>query len=80
MLLSRHIACSFVTLRIKYRSLIGACPRHENEKFVLPLQAADMLAWHIRREQADQGTDWLETPAWEIFTFGSNNLSMTQSC
>ena len=56
------------------RTLIGACPRHENEKFVLPLQAADMLAWHIRREQADQGTDWLETPAWEIFDIWQQQL------
>jgi hypothetical protein len=51
----------------RYRALIGARPRHKNDRTCLPLQAADMLAWDIRREQADQGTGPLETPAWEIF-------------
>jgi len=58
----------------QYRALIGACPRHEDDKKALPLQAADMLAWHIRREQADQGTSRLETPAWEIFDVRQQQL------
>jgi hypothetical protein len=58
----------------QYKALIGACPRHEDDNVFLPLQAADMLAWHIRREQADQGTDQLETPAWEIFDIRQQQL------
>jgi hypothetical protein len=58
----------------QYRALIGARPRHKNDKRCLPLQAADMLAWHIRREQADQETGPLETPAWEIFDIRQQQL------
>jgi hypothetical protein len=31
------------------RPLIGGRPSHRNDKEVLPLQAADLLAWHVRR-------------------------------
>ena len=32
-------------------ALMGSVPKFENDEFVLPLQAADMLAWHIRRHK-----------------------------
>lgn len=32
------------------RKLISGLPQFEDDKDLLPLQAADMLAWHIRRE------------------------------
>lgn len=31
------------------RDLLGSWPHFENDKRVLPLQAADLLAWHLRR-------------------------------
>jgi hypothetical protein len=33
----------------KFRKYLGARPRFENDQDVLPLQAADMVAWHARR-------------------------------
>lgn len=36
------------------RRLISGVPSFQNDKEVLPLQAADMLAWHLRREH-DEG-------------------------
>jgi len=33
----------------KLRRLFGACPVYLNDRTTLPLQAADMLAWHLRR-------------------------------
>lgn len=41
------------------KEYIGSRPIFRNEKEVLPLQAADMLAWHVRRSFADgiQGKD-----------------------
>ncbi|MNU70909.1 hypothetical protein D3C71_603270 [compost metagenome] len=36
------------------RAAIGSTPVFRDDKQVLPLQAADMLAWHIRREQEDR--------------------------
>jgi hypothetical protein len=35
------------------RHLIRGKPRFEDDKQLLPLQAADLLAWHLRREQED---------------------------
>ena len=32
-------------------ALMGSSPKFENDKVVLPLQAADMLAWHLRRHK-----------------------------
>jgi hypothetical protein len=32
-------------------ALMGSSPKFENDKMVLPLQAADMLAWHLRRHK-----------------------------
>lgn len=33
-------------------ALMGGSPKFENDEMVLPLQAADMLAWHVRRRKA----------------------------
>jgi Protein of unknown function (DUF3800) len=35
------------------KEYIGSKPVYRNEKEVLPLQAADILAWHVRRSYAD---------------------------
>jgi hypothetical protein len=37
--------------------LMGSSPKFENDEFVLPLQAADMLAWHIRRHKDNPNED-----------------------
>jgi Protein of unknown function (DUF3800) len=42
------------TLPEKARPLMGGRPVHKDDKKVLPLQAADMLAWHVRRAYADE--------------------------
>jgi hypothetical protein len=42
--------------------LMGSTPKFENDKLVLPLQAADMLAWHLRREKDHPGEDSSEWP------------------
>ncbi|MFY3168659.1 DUF3800 domain-containing protein [Achromobacter xylosoxidans] len=41
------------------RALIARNPRHEDDKTFAPLQAADMLAWHIRRRYEDHGS-WMK--------------------
>ena len=37
------------------QALIASKPRHEDDKAFAPLQAADMLAWHLRRRHEDLG-------------------------
>jgi hypothetical protein len=37
------------------QKLISGRPIYKSDKLVLPLQAADMLAWHLRREHEDFG-------------------------
>jgi hypothetical protein len=39
------------------RKLIRSAPAFKNDKLVLPLQAADMLAWHLRREHEGRKSD-----------------------
>jgi hypothetical protein len=39
----------------KARSLIRGNPSFANDKMLVPLQAADMLAWHLRREHEEFG-------------------------
>jgi hypothetical protein len=41
------------------RALIARKPRHEDDKTFAPLQAADMLAWHLRRRHEDHGS-WMK--------------------
>lgn len=43
-------------------ALMGSVPKFENDKQVLPLQAADMLAWHIRRHKDHPQEDHLKWP------------------
>jgi hypothetical protein len=45
------------------RALFGARPDHRDDKETLPLQSADLLAWHVRRaqEEKDKGHDF-DTP------------------
>jgi len=38
----------------EYKKLIGARPDHRNDKKFLPLQAADLFAWHVRRSYAER--------------------------
>lgn len=48
------------------RNLMGATPIFRDDKLVVPLQAADMLAWHLRRHHEKGG---LETrPAMDLLT------------
>ncbi|WP_082484446.1 DUF3800 domain-containing protein [Rubellimicrobium mesophilum] len=37
------------------RLLMGGTPTFENDETVLPLQAADMLAWHVQKEADEVG-------------------------
>lgn len=41
------------------RALIARKPRYEDDKKFAPLQAADMLAWHLRRRHEDHGS-WMK--------------------
>lgn len=41
------------------RALIARKPRYEDDKIFAPLQAADMLAWHLRRRHEDHGS-WMK--------------------
>jgi len=44
-----------LALSKRYRSVLAGNPVHRDSKRVLPLQAADMLAWHIRRGATAEG-------------------------
>jgi len=47
----------------EYKELFGDRPVHKKDTDVLPLQAADLLAWHIRREYYELGKgSQLNTP------------------
>jgi hypothetical protein len=41
------------------RKLMGSTPIFRNDKEVVPLQAADMYAWHLRREYERGGSEHL---------------------
>lgn len=46
-------------------ALMGNSPKFENDKMVLPLQAADMLAWHLRRHKdhpEEDDSKWATAP------------------
>jgi hypothetical protein len=60
----------------EYRSLIGSRPVHQNDKKLMPLQAADMLAWHIRREQFEPPEKRIETTAIDIFDLDHRRFVM----
>lgn len=50
-------------------ALMGSSPKFEDDRYVLPLQAADMLAWHIRRHKdrpdEDEGS-WPTEPVTDL--------------
>ncbi len=58
--------------------LVGK-PRYEDDREFLPLQMADLLAWHSRRDYAEQlavGKQY-ESPVWdELRTVGGKSLLM----
>jgi hypothetical protein len=60
----------------EYKQMIGARPRHEDDKCFLPLQAADMLAWHIRRARAEPDDQKIKTSAIEIFDIEQKQLEL----
>lgn len=41
----------------EFAALMGSVPKFEDDEAVLPLQAADILAWHIRRHKDNPGED-----------------------
>jgi len=53
----------------KLRSLVGGRPIHGSDKKYLPLQASDLLAWHIRRwyHEEKRGRNF-DTPTLKILT------------
>ena len=50
----------------EWKPLIGARPDHRDDKLFLPLQAADLFAWHIRRSYWEQyrGSNF-DDPNWK---------------
>ena len=50
---------------------MGAAPVFRNDKYVLPLQLADMAAWHVRRckEFPDEDLNTLPTAVIETFPY-----------
>lgn len=59
------------------KALIGGTPKFENDEWVLPLQAADMLAWHVRRrkERPDEDLSTLATAALENLDYAEIQLT-----
>jgi len=58
-------------------ALMGGNPRFEDDKTVLPLQAADMLAWHVRRRidnPKDDESKWPTAPLADL-TYAEAHLS-----
>ncbi len=57
-------------------ALMGGTPKFENDERILPLQAADMLAWHVRRrrEHPNESSKWPTAPL-ENLTYAEAHLS-----
>jgi len=53
------------------RKLISHRPVFKDEKLYTPLQAADMLAWHLRRGHEEHG-DWTETKDLHLLLTGKH--------
>jgi hypothetical protein len=67
---------STLSLSDQYRKLLAGRPVHRSDKVVVPLQAADMLAWHIRRGSTDSGVGFSHMPeAFEGLHLGCRILS-----
>lgn len=56
---------------------IGGTPKFEDDKKVLPLQAADMLAWHVRRrkERPDEKRSKWPTAPLETLLYGETQIT-----
>lgn len=54
------------SMKPKLRATLGSTPVFRDEKLVLPLQAADMLAWHVRRNREKSGDEG--RPAYRLIT------------
>lgn len=54
------------TMKLTLRSVLGDPPTFRDEKTELPLQAADMLAWHVRRNHEKSGDEG--RPAYNLIT------------
>jgi hypothetical protein len=52
-----------LSLSHRYRKLLAGRPVHRSDKVVIPLQAADFLAWHIRRGCDEKKLDLSQMPA-----------------
>jgi len=63
--------------RPEVANLMGGTPRFENDQLVLPLQAADMLAWHVRRRKdypREDESRWPTVPLADL-TYAEVHLS-----
>lgn len=49
------------------QELLGSTPIFRNDKKVLPLQAADLLAWHLRRQKEERNKDERRSIADKLF-------------
>jgi hypothetical protein len=58
-------------------ALMGGTPKFENDEWVLPLQAADMLAWHVRRrkEKPHEELSALATAPLENLTYAEIHIT-----
>jgi len=57
-----------LALSPQVKNILAGRPVHRSDEFVLPLQAADMLAWHLRRNSnSDQIDPTIYPPLYETF-------------
>lgn len=64
----------------KARAMIGDTPHFQDDRAFVPLQAADMLVWHLRREHEQQGkplplASELRGRAWSGINIGAEVLA-----
>jgi len=59
-------------------ALMGGTPKFEDDKVVLPLQAADMVAWHIRRRKERPGEDYRKLPTAPLENLTRSEVHITQ--
>jgi hypothetical protein len=59
---------------------MGSVPKFENDKVVLPLQAADMLAWHIRRHKDHPEEDDSKWPTAPVIGLLHAEVEVTRAC
>jgi hypothetical protein len=59
-------------------AVMGGTPKFENDKMVLPLQAADMLAWHVRRRKERPNEDCAKFPTGPLENLTCAEVHITQ--